>query len=157
MANARELAVRVRVGAEEVTVEPTASGANVTVRGHVIHVVVEQGATLMTSVAGRSAPAWRIGDWAGIPGFAEPISRVAPRAGGSRAGALTPPMPATVARILVAVGDVVVEGQPLCVLVAMKTEVTLRSPRAGTVAALPFPAGASVRPGDQLVEFTSSS
>jgi biotin carboxyl carrier protein len=65
---------------------------------------------------------------------------------------VTPPFPSTVSRLLVAVGDSVAEGQPLVVVSAMKTELTLSSPRRGVVRAIRCEVGASVGPGDILVE-----
>lgn len=65
---------------------------------------------------------------------------------------LTPPMPATVVRILVEDGERVSGGQPLLVLVAMKTEITLSAPHAGCVSDLRVSVGQSVRPGDRLLQ-----
>jgi biotin carboxyl carrier protein len=67
--------------------------------------------------------------------------------------ALTPPMPSTVARILVGPGQAVERGDILLVLEAMKMELPLRAPRAGTVGALLCVEGQLVQPGDLLIEF----
>jgi biotin carboxyl carrier protein len=67
-------------------------------------------------------------------------------------GAVTPPMPATVVRILVQVGDEVDQGQALVVVSAMKMEATLSSPRKGVVSAIHTSVGATVRPGEVLVD-----
>lgn len=65
---------------------------------------------------------------------------------------VTPPMPAVVGRVLVAVGDTVTERQPLVTVTAMKMEVVLRSPRDGVVRAVRVAPGDRVGPGDVLVE-----
>jgi biotin carboxyl carrier protein len=61
-------------------------------------------------------------------------------------------MPATVVRILVQVGDEVDQGQALVVVSAMKMEATLSSPRKGVVRAIHTSVGATVRPGEVLVD-----
>jgi len=65
---------------------------------------------------------------------------------------ITPPMPAVVIRLLVALGDAVKKGQPLIVLSAMKMEATLYAPYAGTVKKINAAAGEQVMPGLILVE-----
>ena len=65
---------------------------------------------------------------------------------------LTAPMPGTVVKVLVAVGDEVDEGQPLLVLEAMKTEQPFPAPRAGRVSSLPFGEGDLVPGGAVLAE-----
>lgn len=64
---------------------------------------------------------------------------------------VTPPMPATVARLLVADGATVAEGDGLVAVTAMKMEVTLRAPHAGT-ARVRVRVGDKVMPGDVLVD-----
>jgi biotin carboxyl carrier protein len=71
---------------------------------------------------------------------------------GAPSGIVAAPTPGTVARLLVSVGDEVAAGQPLLVLVAMKTELTLAAPRAGRIVRLSATAGENVRAGAALVE-----
>jgi 3-methylcrotonyl-CoA carboxylase alpha subunit len=71
---------------------------------------------------------------------------------GDREDAITPPMPAMVIRLLVAVGDKVKKKQPLIVLSAMKMETTLGAPYDGVVAKVNAVAGEQVMPGLILVE-----
>ncbi|MGB9616617.1 MAG: biotin/lipoyl-containing protein [Desulfomonilaceae bacterium] len=65
---------------------------------------------------------------------------------------VTPPTPAVVVRVLVNVGDVVAKGQGLVVVSAMKMEITLCAPYAGTVVSINTSPGSQVKPGDILVE-----
>jgi len=96
------------------------------------------------------------GTWAALEGRA----RLLVEGGSSRrragpeeeAGAVTPPFPATVVKLLVAALDAVDKGQGLVVVSAMKTEMTLKAPHAGTVRAINCEEGQSVSPGDILVE-----
>ena len=82
-----------------------------------------------------------------VPRFTDPAARLP-------AGALVAPMPGTVMRVAVAVGDEVVAGQPLVWLEAMKMEHVVHSPTAGTVTALPVVVGAQVAQGTPLAVVT---
>ncbi len=95
--------------------------------------------------------AWVEGGRVGIGGDSAPVRRVATGAAASSA-ALTPPMPATVLRVNVNVGDLVGAGQPLLVLGAMKTELVLRAPAPSVVRAIHTRAGAAVVPGERLLD-----
>ncbi len=74
------------------------------------------------------------------------------RGGDQNAAGFTAPMPGTIVRLHVAVGEQVREGQPLLVLEAMKMEHTVVAPYSGIVRRLPYTTGASVAAGAQLVE-----
>ena len=67
--------------------------------------------------------------------------------------AFTPPMPATVVRILVKPGDAVRTGDVLIALEAMKMELPIRAPRDGRVLTLHCREGDLVQPGTILLEF----
>ena len=66
------------------------------------------------------------------------------------AGSLVAPMPGTVVRLGVGVGDQVHAGQPLLWLEAMKMEHVIAAPAAGIVAELPVTAGQQVQVGSVL-------
>jgi 3-methylcrotonyl-CoA carboxylase alpha subunit len=66
--------------------------------------------------------------------------------------AFTPPMSATVVRILVAPGDAVKAGDVLIALEAMKMELPIRAPRDGIVRAINCQPGDLVQPEQILLE-----
>lgn len=66
--------------------------------------------------------------------------------------ALSPPMPATVARIHVKAGDGVTNGDILVLLEAMKMELPVRAPRDGVVARVNCREGDMVQPGEPLLD-----
>jgi 3-methylcrotonyl-CoA carboxylase alpha subunit len=68
------------------------------------------------------------------------------------AAGLTAPMPGTVVKLLVEVGEEVKEGQVLLVLEAMKMEQPVVAPYAGRVASLPYGEGTLVPGGAVLAE-----
>ena len=70
---------------------------------------------------------------------------------------VTPPMPAVVQAVLVAVGQAVEKNQALVVVSAMKMESTLVAPHAGTVEAVNTEVGAKVNPGEILVEIAEAA
>ena len=70
---------------------------------------------------------------------------------GGTAGECRAPLPGAITRVLVAVGDVVEDGDGLVVLEAMKMEHTLRAGGAGTVTEILCAPGAQVDVGDVLV------
>jgi propionyl-CoA carboxylase alpha chain len=79
-----------------------------------------------------------------------PVPRFTDPAAQAGAGSLLAPMPGTVARVGVAVGDQVTRGQPLLWLEAMKMEHVIASPVAGVVAELPAVPGQQVEVGSVL-------
>ncbi len=70
---------------------------------------------------------------------------------------LTARLPGTVSRVLVAIGEVVAQGQPLLVVEAMKMEHTIRAPHAGTVVRLAVSAGDRVTEGLRLADLSEPS
>ena len=85
------------------------------------------------------------------------IDPLAPPAGNvAGGGRVMAPIPGRVARILVQQGDVVVRGQVLVVLEAMKMELSLTAAADGVVARVACGEGDMVEEGRELVEFVSA-
>jgi acetyl-CoA/propionyl-CoA carboxylase biotin carboxyl carrier protein len=115
---------------------------------------------------GRCAEVCVGGRWYAVPRFGgssarEPraVEAGPPRAGNRStvaaarpsSGSVASQMQGTVVKVLVGVGDRVAVGDPVCVMEAMKMEVTLAAERAGPVVAVHVTGGQAVRPGDVLV------
>ena len=81
-----------------------------------------------------------------------PSPKAAPAAQGS-AGAvkITSPMPGTILKINVTVGQKISKGDVVCVLEAMKMENDIPAPQDGTVASVNVQKGASVNSGDVII------
>ena len=79
-----------------------------------------------------------------------PAAAPAPVAAG--AGAIVCPMPGTVFKVRVAVGDVVTADQEIVIIEAMKMESPIYSSTAGTVAAILVKEGDAVSEGQVLVQ-----
>ena len=71
--------------------------------------------------------------------------------GGGGDGQVAVPMQGTIVKVLVAVGDAVETGDPVCVLEAMKMENNVAADRAGTIAEVLVAPGDSVGGGDVVV------
>ncbi|HEL0065708.1 TPA: acetyl-CoA carboxylase biotin carboxyl carrier protein subunit [Streptococcus equi subsp. zooepidemicus] len=69
----------------------------------------------------------------------------------AEADAMPSPMPGTILKVLVNVGDVVHENQPLLILEAMKMENEIVASTAGTVTGIHVTAGQVVNPGEGLI------
>ena len=77
----------------------------------------------------------------------------APAAAQPAAGnAVTSPMPGTILKVNVSLGDEVQQGQAVLVLEAMKMENEISAPKAGKITALHVKQGDSVQGGDALFE-----
>ena len=73
----------------------------------------------------------------------------------SKPGHVTTNMPGNIVEVLVAVGDVVKEGQAVLVTEAMKMEAEVQAPIAGTVVDVHVAKGDRVTPGEVLIEIAS--
>ncbi|EOI01691.1 acetyl-CoA carboxylase biotin carboxyl carrier protein subunit [Enterococcus moraviensis ATCC BAA-383] len=83
------------------------------------------------------------------PVAAEPTAPVASTPAGN--DAMPSPMPGTILKILVNVGDTVQENQPLMILEAMKMENEIVAGKAGTVTGIHVQQGDMVNPGEPLI------
>ena len=115
---------------------------NVTVNGTVYEVIVEE-----ADGAAVSAPAA-----APVQAPAAAPKAEAPKAA-APAGAKTvnSPMPGTILKMNVKVGDTVKANDLVCILEAMKMENEIFAPEGGVVKAINAPQGASVNSGDAII------
>ncbi|MEI5991809.1 acetyl-CoA carboxylase biotin carboxyl carrier protein subunit [Enterococcus termitis] len=79
----------------------------------------------------------------------EPTAPIANTPAGN--DAMPSPMPGTILKILVNVGDTVQENQPLMILEAMKMENEIVAGKAGTVTGIHVQQGEMVNPGEPLI------
>lgn len=75
--------------------------------------------------------------WIHFGGHTWALERVHPAAAARAAGSLTAPMHGTVESVYVQVGDEVEADQPLLSISAMKMQIEIKAPHAGTVTELP--------------------
>ena len=116
---------------------------NVTVNGVTYTVTVEEIAEGVT--AAPAAPA---------PVAAAPAPAVAPKAApaASAAGeAVKAPMPGTILKMNVKVGDKVEKDSLVCILEAMKMENEIFCEKGGVVASINAPVGTAVQSGDVII------
>ena len=116
---------------------------NVTVNGNKYEVEVEEIGGSVTSVAPVAPVA------APVPA---PAPVAAPKATGTAGSVkVEAPMPGTVLKVNVKVGDSVKQGDTVLVLEAMKMENEIAAPSDGVVASINVSQGATVETGDVLV------
>lgn len=121
---------------------------NVTVNGVTYEVVVEEAGEVAAAPAPQApqtaAPA--------AP-KAAPVPAAKPAATKPAAGAKTvnAPMPGTILKVNVKVGDAVKKNDLICILEAMKMENEIFAAEDGTVTAINTPQGTSVNTGDAIV------
>lgn len=111
----------------------------VKVNGNTYDVTVDEVGCIPASQAPAAAPA------------APAQAPAAPAANVSGGTSIVAPMPGTVLKVLVKVGDQVQENQPVMVLEAMKMENDIPSTVSGKVLAVNVNQGASVESGQALV------
>ena len=122
---------------------------NVTVNGTTYEVLVEEAGTASSPV---SAPAQSAAPQAAAPA-PSPAPAQAPAAAPAAGGAIkvTAPMPGTILKMNVKVGDKIEPNGLVCILEAMKMENEIFSENGGTVASVNAPVGTSVQSGDVII------
>lgn len=125
---------------------------NITVNGNVYEVLVEEVAA-NASIAAPKIIAAPVSAPVAAPVKSEPEPKpAAPVVGGSQGSMkVTSPMPGTILKVNVQVGQNVKKGDIVCILEAMKMENEIPSPRDGVIASVNVQNGASVNTGDVLV------
>ncbi|AGM98173.1 acetyl-CoA carboxylase biotin carboxyl carrier protein subunit [Streptococcus iniae] len=111
----------------------------------------EIGAVQPTVAQTQPLPAEQIAPQAAPEVAKEEVVTAAPVVSPAGAEALPAPMPGTILKVLVNVGDSVSENQPLLILEAMKMENEIVASQAGTVSAIHVTPGQVVNAGDGLI------
>ncbi len=120
----------------------------ITVNGTAYEVFVEEGA------AGSAAPASAAPVSAPAPAASAPTPApaAAPAPAGAQGGIqVKAPMPGTILKMNVNVGDKIEPNGLVCILEAMKMENEIFSENGGTVASINAPVGSSVQTGDIII------
>ena len=129
---------------------------NIKVNGNSYEVEVEEvGGAVSYAPSAPAAPASASAAPASAPAAPAPAAPAAPAApkASTSAGSIKveSPMPGTILKVNVKVGDSVDEGQTVIMLEAMKMENEIVAPKAGTVASIDVNQGDSVNSGDVLI------
>lgn len=123
----------------------------VTLNGRTYEVEVEAGKAMLldeyAAVAPAAVPAAPVAPVAPVAAPAAPAPAGAAVSGGSTVSA---PMPGNILKVSVSVGQMVKEGDLICVLEAMKMENEIYAPCSGPITALPIAKGATVDTGATL-------
>ena len=121
---------------------------NVTVNGVTYEVVVEEAG----EVAAAPAPqAPQTADPAAPKAAPAPAAKPAATKPAAGAKTVNAPMPGTILKVNVKVGDAVKKNDLICILEAMKMENEIFAAEDGTVTAINTPQGTSVNTGDAIV------
>lgn len=153
--------LRILHGARDWNVDAAADGAvtigerrfHVTPAGEGRYRVVDaDGVSTIVAVAGTTQVLWAAAEGRAHQLSADTSPSRTRAARPAPGGDLSAPMPATVVKVVVALGARVAAGDPVVVLEAMKMELTIRAPRDGVVTAIACTAGELVAPGRPLVE-----
>lgn len=125
---------------------------NITVNGNVYEVLVEEVAANAPVAAPKVVTA-PVSAPVAVSVKTEPEPKpAAPIVGGSQGNTkVTSPMPGTILKVNVQVGQTIKKGDIVCILEAMKMENEIPSPRDGVIASVNVQNGASVNTGDVLV------
>ena len=124
----------------------------VTLNGRTYEVEVEAGKAMLLDEYEAIAPApVAAAPVAAAPAAAAPAAAPAAPAVTGAGEAVTAPMPGTILKVNVKVGDAIKAGTVLCVLEAMKMENEIMAPKDGTVTQVVVSKGSSVDTGAPLV------
>lgn len=124
---------------------------NITVNGKSYEVEVEELGGAVSAPAPVAAPAPAPVAAPTPKAAPTPVAAPAPAAAPAGATTVNAPMPGTILKVNVTVGQKVAEGDVLAVLEAMKMENEIMSPVSGTVASVNVNQGAAVNSGDVLL------
>ena len=122
---------------------------NVTVNGVTYEVLVEEAGVASAPAAAPVAAAPVAAPAPAPAPTAAPAAAPAPAAAGS--ATVNAPMPGTILKMNVKVGDTVAKDDLVCILEAMKMENEIFAAEGGKVVAINAPQGSSVNSGDPII------
>ncbi len=125
---------------------------NITVNGNTYEVLVEEAGSVSAAptVAPAAAPAPKAAPAAPAAAPAPASEPKAAPSGETGAVKVTSPMPGTILKVDVTVGQAIKKGDTICILEAMKMENAIPAPQDGTITSVNVAKGASVNTGDLL-------
>lgn len=152
----------------EINLERDAAGYRAVINGEVYHFQVLEDNPGQLTLRFQERPVrvyWASSAetrWLSLDGCSYRLDKPALPSGRSSAGVGTTgqvhsPMPAQVRQVFVEAGDVVIPGQTLLLLEAMKMEIRLAAPAAGTVNAVHVETGQTITRDQLLVEIHSET
>lgn len=121
---------------------------NITVNGISYEVMVEE--TSETSPAPAAAPVQNTAPAAAPKTAPKPAAKSAP-SGTSGSVKISAPMPGTILKIDLAVGQTIKKNDLVCILEAMKMENEIFASEGGTIASVNVSKGSSVNSGDVII------
>ena len=128
---------------------------NVTVNGVTYEVLVEEAGEVSAPAvsAAPAAPAAPVPTAPAAPAAPKAApAPAAPKASGAQGSIkVTAPMPGTILKMSLKVGDTVKKDQLVCILEAMKMENEIFAAEGGTVKSIDAPQGCSVNSGDVII------
>jgi len=127
---------------------------NVTVNGVTYEVLVEEAGSVSAPAAAPApvAPAAPAAPAAASAPAPAPAAAPAPKASGAQGSIkVTAPMPGTILKMNVKVGDTIKANDLVCILEAMKMENEIFAAEGGTVKSIDAPQGSSVNSGDVII------
>ena len=122
----------------------------IALNGHTYEVEVELAEPMLMETFNTYAPAAPAAAPAAPAAVETPAAAAAPAVTGA-GERVDAPMPGTILKVYVSVGQAVKEGDVLCILEAMKMENEIMSPKAGTVTQVLVSKGATVDTAAPLV------
>ncbi len=127
--------------------------SNIAKHGDTLSFILDQKRQAFTGVAtDRKVTLWQEGERIDFVRHSPLVSQ----SDGEATGNLMAPMPGVITSVQVSPGDTVRKGTTLLVMEAMKMEYAIKAPSDGTVVALPFDTGTTVKEGALLVDFQSA-